>query len=598
MSSECNNIKLAIQNDKSEVVCAICKQCLITYNHDVCVLNYVNDINSHVNKFNANVSNTAYQKKHKLKDSKPKKVGSKQRLDSPKPRKPRTCLRWSPTRRIFDLKGKIIESSESESQYDCSKDSGCSKHITGNLKLLINFILKFLGTVRFGNDHVAAILGYDCPSVKYLFVYELYVTNLSIIMSSITAQQTKLDLKLIPKEKRLKIGKCNRRINPGKKQREPTFQVVLDALALTLCYSAFLTTADVPKICPRVHGQNFDELPTKEDIVSFFKELGHTREIKTITNIVVYQMHHPWRTFATIINRSLSGKTTGLDKLHLSRTHIPWGIETPVISLSKKKEKMTVKKRKGIDLLFEVALTEEAQYEEVRKKSLRDFHKTHQSGSGTVTKLAPSAAKIKPSVTNKGTSAKPGVPDVTEEESTESSDQESDSGDDNTQSDNEKGSDSEHETDENETSFEPNQEENEEDVEDDEEEKDDELVKTPSNSTDDEDKTNVKDKDEGDEDKGMDYTTNQFDNDVNVRLNEPVNIDEGLIQKEGADAEMINVQQGNENLETTLNQVIEDAYVTLSTVTKKTEVPFTSSSHSSDLAFKFLNFSYIPHTNA
>nr|GEU53308.1 hypothetical protein [Tanacetum cinerariifolium] len=36
---------------------------------------------------------------------------------------------------------------------------GCSKHMTGNLKLLINFVWKFMGTVRFGNDHVAAILG-------------------------------------------------------------------------------------------------------------------------------------------------------------------------------------------------------------------------------------------------------------------------------------------------------------------------------------------------------------------------------------------------------------------------------------------------------
>nr|GFC24200.1 integrase, catalytic region, zinc finger, CCHC-type, peptidase aspartic, catalytic [Tanacetum cinerariifolium] len=39
-------------------------------------------------------------------------------------------------------------------------DSGCSKHMTRNLKLLINFVWKFLGTVRFGNDHVAAILGF------------------------------------------------------------------------------------------------------------------------------------------------------------------------------------------------------------------------------------------------------------------------------------------------------------------------------------------------------------------------------------------------------------------------------------------------------
>ncbi|GJT73585.1 hypothetical protein Tco_1032871 [Tanacetum coccineum] len=35
MSSECNHVKLAIQNDKSEVICAMCKQCLITANHDV-----------------------------------------------------------------------------------------------------------------------------------------------------------------------------------------------------------------------------------------------------------------------------------------------------------------------------------------------------------------------------------------------------------------------------------------------------------------------------------------------------------------------------------------------------------------------------------
>ncbi|GKF45722.1 putative ribonuclease H-like domain-containing protein [Tanacetum coccineum] len=33
--------------------------------------------------------------------------------------------------------------------------------MTGNLKLLINFVWKFLGTVRFGNDHVAAILGFS-----------------------------------------------------------------------------------------------------------------------------------------------------------------------------------------------------------------------------------------------------------------------------------------------------------------------------------------------------------------------------------------------------------------------------------------------------
>nr|GEY11338.1 retrovirus-related Pol polyprotein from transposon TNT 1-94 [Tanacetum cinerariifolium] len=39
-------------------------------------------------------------------------------------------------------------------------DSGCMKHMTGNLKLLCNFVEKFMGTVRFGNDQFATILGY------------------------------------------------------------------------------------------------------------------------------------------------------------------------------------------------------------------------------------------------------------------------------------------------------------------------------------------------------------------------------------------------------------------------------------------------------
>ncbi|GJS86341.1 hypothetical protein Tco_0768977 [Tanacetum coccineum] len=34
-------------------------------------------------------------------------------------------------------------------------DSGCSKHMTGDRSQLTNFISKFLGTVKFGNDQVA-----------------------------------------------------------------------------------------------------------------------------------------------------------------------------------------------------------------------------------------------------------------------------------------------------------------------------------------------------------------------------------------------------------------------------------------------------------
>ncbi|GJS09992.1 putative ribonuclease H-like domain-containing protein [Tanacetum coccineum] len=39
-------------------------------------------------------------------------------------------------------------------------DSGLSKHMTGNRSKLMNFVEKFIGSVRFGNDHLGAIMGY------------------------------------------------------------------------------------------------------------------------------------------------------------------------------------------------------------------------------------------------------------------------------------------------------------------------------------------------------------------------------------------------------------------------------------------------------
>ncbi|GKD01742.1 hypothetical protein Tco_1172016 [Tanacetum coccineum] len=130
------------------------------------------------------------------------------------------------------------------------------------------------------------------------------------------------------------------------KTKEPTYQVVLDALALTTCYPAFLITAEVPviymhqfwatvdkhkesyrfkiknkrfymnvevfrdilNICPGIPGQEFDEPPNEEEALSFIREHGHSREIKYITNVTIYHLHQPWRTFASIINKCLCGK--------------------------------------------------------------------------------------------------------------------------------------------------------------------------------------------------------------------------------------------------------------------------------------------------
>ncbi|GJS49017.1 retrovirus-related pol polyprotein from transposon TNT 1-94 [Tanacetum coccineum] len=58
-------------------------------------------------------------------------------------------------------------------------DSGCSKHMTGNLQLLRNFVEKFMGTVRFGNDHFTAITGYgDYVQGNHTICHVYYVKGL------------------------------------------------------------------------------------------------------------------------------------------------------------------------------------------------------------------------------------------------------------------------------------------------------------------------------------------------------------------------------------------------------------------------------------
>nr|GEY21321.1 hypothetical protein [Tanacetum cinerariifolium] len=124
MSSECNNIKLAIRNDKSKIVSGTCKQCLVTSNLDACLLSSVNALNSRANNMCANVPLSANQKRHRTQVWKPKQVGSKERLAC-KPRLPRLSLKWSPSGRSFDLKGKLVTSNETNCPND---DTACTSN--------------------------------------------------------------------------------------------------------------------------------------------------------------------------------------------------------------------------------------------------------------------------------------------------------------------------------------------------------------------------------------------------------------------------------------------------------------------------------------
>nr|GEV08383.1 integrase, catalytic region, zinc finger, CCHC-type, peptidase aspartic, catalytic [Tanacetum cinerariifolium] len=53
-------------------------------------------------------------------------------------------------------------------------DSGCSKHMTGNRALLMNFVEKFLGTVRFGNNDFVVIAGYGDVVIGSMTIKKVY----------------------------------------------------------------------------------------------------------------------------------------------------------------------------------------------------------------------------------------------------------------------------------------------------------------------------------------------------------------------------------------------------------------------------------------
>nr|GEX25535.1 integrase, catalytic region, zinc finger, CCHC-type, peptidase aspartic, catalytic [Tanacetum cinerariifolium] len=116
-------------------VCATCGKCVLNEKHDMCVLKSVNGVNSRT-KMPIAVPVSTREPKCTVKQSVDKPF--KKSVVSKSNQKPRNIIR------------KLYE----------RVNSGCSKHMTGNLKLLINFVEKFLGTVKFGNDQITPILGY------------------------------------------------------------------------------------------------------------------------------------------------------------------------------------------------------------------------------------------------------------------------------------------------------------------------------------------------------------------------------------------------------------------------------------------------------
>ncbi|GJY15939.1 retrovirus-related pol polyprotein from transposon TNT 1-94 [Tanacetum coccineum] len=166
------HVKHFVRNAKFESICVICNKSLFDANHDMCVIDYVNDVNvrskskSKINKMRKVWKPTGKVFNEIGYSWKPTGrtftiVVNKcplTRITSTKevPLKETTItlvITQSPALKVYSRKPKASRSVVQIVLWYL--DSGCSKYMTGNYSQLINFLSKFLGTIRFGNDHIA-----------------------------------------------------------------------------------------------------------------------------------------------------------------------------------------------------------------------------------------------------------------------------------------------------------------------------------------------------------------------------------------------------------------------------------------------------------
>ncbi|GJZ58800.1 retrovirus-related pol polyprotein from transposon TNT 1-94 [Tanacetum coccineum] len=161
--------KRVVINSNSESVCKTCNKCLNSASHEMCVVNILNSVNATPTvKIVLNKGKQIWKPKGKLSDNSLNKtkqvwkatgklfanVGYQWRSTGKKVAlgKLNCGYQWRPTGKKFAL-GELCPSTKLSVQ--C-----CSKHMTGNRSKLKNFVEKFIGSVRFGNDHLGAIMGY------------------------------------------------------------------------------------------------------------------------------------------------------------------------------------------------------------------------------------------------------------------------------------------------------------------------------------------------------------------------------------------------------------------------------------------------------
>ncbi|GJR46973.1 hypothetical protein Tco_1315076 [Tanacetum coccineum] len=201
-------------------------------------------------------------------------------------------------------------------------------------------------------------------------------------MNTTQAQQKALDDAFVTPVDRLEFGKWNMRLKTDIKTKEATFKVVMDALALTPFYQAFLITAEVPTIYMQefwatvtVYKSSTDSRLTRRNFLSMLKYLEKSY-------IFAPRFQDNESPNEKYIRKKAESGTSPKKKTAPASKGSKLKSSEKVAKTDKKKQPATMPKTKGLVVLSEVALTEAEQIKLATKRSKTQFHSSHASGSG------------------------------------------------------------------------------------------------------------------------------------------------------------------------------------------------------------------------
>nr|GEU83528.1 hypothetical protein [Tanacetum cinerariifolium] len=163
-------------------------------------------------------------------------------------------------------------------------------------------------------------------------------------------------------------------------------------------------------ICPRLPSQTFDVLLFEEEILAFLRFLGHSGEIRKLTDVNINKLHQPWRSFAAIINKFLSWKSTGYDSL---RNKMNWHYVRDDQMFTTIKLVLRHQNTQQFGGMLPIELTNE---DIKNSKANKEYYAVASGAAPPKTKA--SVRKMKSSA-DEGTGSIPGVPDVPTELSDE-----------------------------------------------------------------------------------------------------------------------------------------------------------------------------------